>query len=81
MRYPGGIFRKQALLFVLIFPSLVCFAVASILLMQIRVSQWAQYGPVFLKGMFVGEAIYAAIYILTMLLFRWLGYRLEWERR
>jgi hypothetical protein len=77
----AAFFRKQALLFVLIFPSLVCFAVASILLMQIRVSQWAQYGPVFLKGMFVGETIYAAIYILTMLLFRWLGYRLEWERR
>jgi len=77
----AAFFRKQALLFVLIFPSLVCFAVASILLMQIRVSQWAQYGPVFLKVMFVGETIYAAIYILTMLLFRWLGYRLEWERR
>jgi hypothetical protein len=65
--------RKHAVLFVFIFPSLVCLDVALILLMQLRVSQWAQYGPQFLRGLFIGHGIQAAICILTMLLIRWLG--------
>lgn len=72
--------RKCAILFLFIFPSLICFDVGLILLLQVRVSQWTKYGPIFLQGVFSGYVVLVANCILMMLIFRWLGYRLEWAR-
>jgi hypothetical protein len=70
--------RKQAVLFAFMYPSLACFDVAMLLVLEVRVPQWTQYVPHLLKGEFIGQGIMAANCILTMLFLRWLGYRLEW---